>query len=130
MSQAELEKYKETSSQALEQALELEKFPFFAGDIRDFDPAREEWLAHYKNERRNHPRNEMVTAQHSLFAERAALDALANIGYPNLEFDDLKRLGHIDDDEFEDELIVMAEVRAYFDVAHKVNTSVAKIFVR
>jgi RNase adaptor protein for sRNA GlmZ degradation len=130
VSQAELEKYKETSSQALEQALELEKFPFFAGDIRDFDSAREEWLAHYKNERRNHPRNEMVTAQHSLFAERAALDALANIGYPNLEFDDLKRLGHIDDDEFEDELIVMAEVRAYFDVAHKVSTSVAKIFVR
>jgi len=51
----------------------------------------------------------------SLSPHQIALDALSDIGYTNLTLGDLKRLKPTDD--FEDELVVMADVRAYFEVA-------------
>jgi len=48
-----------------------------------------------------------------------ALRALAEAGYPNLQASDLSRL--LPPDSFEEELIVMAEVRAYYHVAYKVS---------
>ncbi|KIJ57924.1 hypothetical protein HYDPIDRAFT_120172 [Hydnomerulius pinastri MD-312] len=49
--------------------------------------------------------------------ESLALDYLSRAGYKGLSIDDLARLLPLD--EFEDELIVMADVRAYFQVAYK-----------
>lgn len=48
-----------------------------------------------------------------------ALAALAAIGYTGLTTDDLGKLNP--EDEYETELEVMAEVRAYFQVSYKVN---------
>ncbi|KAG1850388.1 P-loop containing nucleoside triphosphate hydrolase protein [Suillus subalutaceus] len=49
--------------------------------------------------------------------EDKALRALAEAGYANLRVSDLARL--LPPDSFEEELIVMADVRAYFHVAYK-----------
>lgn len=48
-----------------------------------------------------------------------ALRALAEAGYPNLRERDLARL--LPPDQWEEELIVMADVRAFFHVAYKVS---------
>lgn len=50
--------------------------------------------------------------------EADALSALAKLGYVGLTADDLGKLNP--PDEYEEELNVMAEVRAYFQVAYKV----------
>lgn len=50
--------------------------------------------------------------------EADALSALAKLGYVGLTVDDLGKLNP--PDEYEEELHVMAEVRAYFQVAYKV----------
>lgn len=50
--------------------------------------------------------------------EADALSALAKLGYVGLTVDDLGKLNP--PDEYEEELNVMAEVRAYFQVAYKV----------
>ena len=51
--------------------------------------------------------------------EIQALEYLAQAGYKNLTVDDLVRLAPRDQ-QFEDELVVMADVRAYFTIAYKV----------
>jgi hypothetical protein len=51
--------------------------------------------------------------------EAKALRALADAGYANLRVSDLARL--LPPDSFEEELSVMADVRAYYHVAYKVN---------
>jgi hypothetical protein len=48
-----------------------------------------------------------------------ALRALAAAGYPNLRVQDLARL--LPPDPYEEELIVMADVRAFYQVAYKVS---------
>ena len=53
VTRAELDKYKDRGSQALENALERENFPVFVGNIKDFDSVRKKWLAHYKHEWQN-----------------------------------------------------------------------------
>ena len=56
----------------------------------------------------------------SNIAHQKVLSALSNIDYTGLTIDDVtQRL--VPTDEFEDELVVMAEVSAYFQVAHKVS---------
>lgn len=55
-----------------------------------------------------------------------ALGALKDLGFANLNESDLTRLTPVD--PFEEELVVMADVRAYFQVAYKVNTiSIVKL---
>jgi hypothetical protein len=51
--------------------------------------------------------------------EDTALKALAAAGYSNLRVSDLARL--LPPDSFEEELVVMADVRAYFNNAYKVS---------
>jgi hypothetical protein len=51
--------------------------------------------------------------------EAKALRALADAGYANLRISDLARL--LPPNSFEEELGVMADVRAYYHVAYKVN---------
>ena len=57
------------------------------------------------------------TRRHTLYQE--AFRALSNIGYTGITHESLKRLNP-PDDEYEEEILVMADVRAYFDVAYKV----------
>jgi hypothetical protein len=54
------------------------------------------------------------------------LDALAEAGYANITASNLSRLNP--PDEFEEELQVMANVRAYFQVAHKVCAHIPLIY--
>jgi len=49
--------------------------------------------------------------------EAKALRSLAEAGYPNIRVSDLARL--LPPDSFEEELVVMADVRAYYHVAYK-----------
>ncbi|OJA13651.1 hypothetical protein AZE42_06890 [Rhizopogon vesiculosus] len=60
-----------------------------------------------------YPSSPVVTPE----VEAKALMALAEAGYPNLKVSDLSRL--LPPDSFEEELIVMADVRAYYHVAYK-----------
>jgi hypothetical protein len=108
VTRAEIDKYQDRCSQALENALERENFPVFVGNNQDFDSARKKWLAHYKHE-----------------YERRAFP----IGRSsNSECSDPGSEDEIDD--FEDELVVMAEVHAYFEVAHKVSNRPAQLSTR
>lgn len=111
MTCAELDKYKEGGLQALENALKLENFPVFVGNDQDFDSARKKWLAHYKNEcgRRAIP---IGRSSNSECSDPGSEDETVVI------------------DDFEDELVVMAEVHAYFEVAHKVSNRPAQLSTR
>ncbi|KLO12399.1 hypothetical protein SCHPADRAFT_941237 [Schizopora paradoxa] len=60
------------------------------------------------------PRQRSLT----ITAAERALSALAELGYRNLSEKDLARL-HKAPDNFQEELMVMADVRAYFQVAYK-----------
>lgn len=51
--------------------------------------------------------------------EERAIQALADLGYTGLSVEDLARLNP--PDEYEEALLVMADVRAYFQVAYKVH---------
>jgi vacuolar protein sorting-associated protein 1 len=123
----ELNNHKERGSQAIENALELEQFPLFEGDTGDFDSARNQWLAHYKDQRYTNTRRTFEERSQYNTAHQKVLSALSNIGYTGLTIDDvMQRL--VPTDEFEDELIVMAEVSAYFQVAHKVSARPRQFF--
>lgn len=50
----------------------------------------------------------------------SALSNLAALGFANLKVEDLNRL--LGPDPYEPEIIIMAEVRAYFQVVYKVRS--------
>ncbi len=54
-----------------------------------------------------------------------ALSSLAALGFNNLKVEDLNRLRGADPEE--QEIIIMAEVRAYFQVAYKVRSLIMTI---
>jgi len=114
VTRTELDKYKDRGSQALENALERENFPVFAGNIKDFDSARKKWLAHYKHECQNYGRRAFPIGRSSN----------SECSDPGSEDENVVI------DDFEDELVVMAEVHAYFEVAHKVNNRPAQLSTR
>ena len=114
VTRAELDKYKDRGSQTLEIALERENFPVFVGNIKDFDSARKKWLAHYKHEWQNSEGRALPSGRSS------------NSRWSNLGLED----ENIVVDDFEDELVVMAEVHAYFEVAHKVSNRPAQLSTR
>ncbi|KAI0321975.1 P-loop containing nucleoside triphosphate hydrolase protein [Amylostereum chailletii] len=88
----------------LEAILEAENAPW-TQNTHYLAACRDKWLSHYRDERA-----ERSTAGH-------ILAALAQVGYPGLVAADLGRLNK--PDEYETEMEVMAEVRAYFQVAYK-----------
>jgi hypothetical protein len=107
----ELGGYKEKCVQALSKALELEQFPFFPGHVNDFESARNKWLTHYRDRWPRQPRECRPKRNHYSYSmeEEEAFEET--------------------DDGFDDELTVMAEVRAYFQVAHKVSISCCPLAV-
>lgn len=99
------------------------------------------WLAFYKYNR-HHPKQEQEEQEEQFWAygarsarsnpspsvsrspdPRTVLQLLNDMGYPGLDVNDLARLHPTDG--FEDELAVMADVRAYFQVSYKVCCSFA-----
>ncbi len=131
-----------SSATAVETALKLEKDPLFTQNTHYLERCREKWLSLYKSIRNNPdqylkrsrpPAAEMPPAfTHSSLHQMGppklstgqsptdrALSALAELGYKNLAASDLARLNTAPDN-FQEELMVMADVRAYFQVAYKV----------
>jgi hypothetical protein len=132
-------------------ALAMETTPHYTQNTRYFQLLREEWLAHYKRVRLDpsqyrvgnraqegtdalreavHLGAELLTEglSYSMSGRSSrpftmaetpganALRALAEAGHPDLWGSDLTR-----PDSYEEELVVMADVRAYYHIAYKVS---------
>lgn len=142
----ELRECKEESMNALNRMLQLEEGPLLTQNGHYYETVRRKWLAHYRWVRYNplrylrSPPSPASEASHVPYAqpERApspyrdardvpreksakdkALEALAELGYGDLSVGDLSRLHP--PNQFDEELTVMADVRAYFQVAYKVS---------
>jgi hypothetical protein len=111
VTRVELNGYKERCVEALSKALELEQFPLFPGDVKDFDSARTKWLAHYRAQWHRYPRE------------------CRSMPMPSNPYTIEEEAWEETDNGFDDELTVMAEVRAYFQVAHKVSISCCALAV-
>jgi hypothetical protein len=92
--------------------ISLEECPYTLNE-HYFSTTRERYLTLFRDGRT--PKADVQNA--SVDAQQAALSALALIGY-NVQAQDLKKL--LPSDEYEEELIVMSEVRAYWQVSYKV----------
>jgi hypothetical protein len=121
------------SRESLLHLLRLNDGPFFTQNTHYYESARRKWLEHYLDIRRYPWRylvNNNIERNYSRSAspyspprvsntlEDRALKALSEMGYAHLRKEDLARLHP--PDEFYEELTVMADVRAYFQVAYKV----------
>jgi vacuolar protein sorting-associated protein 1 len=123
---------KETAYQALLRVLELEDGPFLSQNGHYYESVRRKWLARYRSIRRSSSRYLITSSPLSeslprrvtpISAENRALQALSELGYTDLQLEDLARLHP--PDLFEEELTVMSDVRAYFQVAYKVGLPAA-----
>jgi GTPase SAR1 family protein len=138
----DIKELKDSAQSAVKGTLALEISPILAQNRRDYDDLRDKWLNRYRRARRN-PGDRLIPAQSppqtptgydSVFdslptftrleapavpssQESNALNYLAQAGYRGITVEDLVRL--TPRDNFEDELIVMADVRAYFTIACK-----------
>ncbi|KAG1792765.1 P-loop containing nucleoside triphosphate hydrolase protein [Suillus plorans] len=110
---------KALAKEAVKKALDLETTPYYTQNTHYLQTLSEKWLAYYKVVR--HIPNRAPLAYESVYRseppESKALRALAEAGYTNLSIPDLARL--LPPDSREKELIVMADVRAYYHVAYK-----------
>lgn len=116
----------QATAERLRWLISLEDSPFTLNE-HYFSSKRETYLASYRDSRARpilQPPSGQPAYTHkdlrtltSLPAEEAALSALASLGY-QIKAGDLKKL--LPSDEYEEELIVMAEVRAYWQVSYKV----------
>ncbi|OBZ73062.1 Interferon-induced GTP-binding protein Mx2 [Grifola frondosa] len=119
----EMEKYGQRGTQSLAQVLERECEPYFTQNKHYLESTRSKWLTHYKLVRCTpllYAKTQLYESYEDLRESSPvwrALRALADAGYHNLSAGDLVRL--LPPDRFEDELIVMADVRSYFQVAYK-----------
>ncbi|THH10649.1 hypothetical protein EW146_g8308 [Bondarzewia mesenterica] len=121
-----LDEIRRTAFPEIVQTLRREDEPFWTQNDHYFKSAKAKWLILYQDARRNAWRYELLLqvereAAWSEFrnpgAERRALDALAELGFAGLSVSEFQRLHP--PDQFQDELHVMAGVRAYFQVAYK-----------
>ncbi|KAI0665083.1 P-loop containing nucleoside triphosphate hydrolase protein [Cubamyces menziesii] len=128
-----LEQHIQRSQDQLKRAVERESAPYGTQNVDYFETMRNRWLARYKevrNARTNgaarpslpgavylHIHHEREQEALRRTREQEALRALENLGITNLVGNDLYRL--ISGNFYEDELLVMADVRAYFDIAYK-----------
>ena len=98
--------------------VELDARPFTLNEFT-LDQLRLKFLTHLKDKRA--PKLvPSTTGGSSGNSESAALAALAALGYTGIVAADLKKLRPVD--PFETELEVMAETRAYFQIAYKVSS--------
>jgi thymidylate synthase ThyX len=116
---------KALAKEAVKKALDLEATPYYTQNTHYLQTLSEKWLAYYKIVRKR-KLDRAPTAYESVAIspyhrgespESKALRALAEAGYTSLSIPDLARL--LPPDSREKELIVMADVRAYYHVAYK-----------
>ena len=98
--------------------LKMERAAPFTQNTHYYSDKRDKLLARYRGER-GCTAVSLVSTPGKRKALQDALAARARLGY-NVKEDDLPKLNP--HDEFEEELEMMAEVRAYFQVAYKVRT--------
>ena len=118
----DIEAHKQRTLVAIKDTLGVEITPAYTQNLNDFQDLRARWLAKYRQARRD-PEGYKITrrpgeAPPTDSSTQKVLQYLAQAGYKDLTVDDLTRL--CPRDQFEDELIVMADVRAYFTIAYKV----------
>jgi vacuolar protein sorting-associated protein 1 len=129
---------REKALQTLKSILELERAPLFTQNDHYLEDARRKWLARYREARMNSymyscpppapvppvapmpgdEDQEVSAGMKRVSLEQSALQSLVDHGYRGIHREDLKCLHPHED--FENELVVMADVRAYFQVAYKV----------
>jgi hypothetical protein len=141
----ELETHREDAERALVATLSLEDGPLMTMNDHYYESTRRKWLYYYRDVRWRPsryliPETRPASPRSELFidaeppspvywagqgpravedpAESRALKALSELGYSGLSLTDLKRLHP--PDQFDEELTVMADVRAYWQVAYKV----------
>jgi hypothetical protein len=93
LTKKEVDKCREAALKALLKTLELEKMPLFTQNTQFLGSEREKWLGRYQHKRR-------YPYPHSGQEERMPMP--------------------IPTPPFDEEIVVMAEVRAYFEVAYRV----------
>ena len=121
----------------MKETLELETSPSYAQNEIDYLNLREEWLAKYRYARKDPEQYRISMCEEATSEDgteysiydggvedtvppvQRALQYLAQAGYADLDVDDLARLSPRDK-QVDDELIAMADVRAYFTIACKV----------
>ncbi|KAG1772028.1 P-loop containing nucleoside triphosphate hydrolase protein [Suillus occidentalis] len=119
---------KEFAKKAVKTALDLETTPYYTQNTHYLQTLSEKWLAYYKVVRFKHKNSQPIEAPVKISAPYSAyhqsetpvsiaLRALANAGYVHISIPDLARL--LPPEPYEKELIVMADVRAYYHVAYK-----------
>ncbi|KAH7908747.1 P-loop containing nucleoside triphosphate hydrolase protein [Hygrophoropsis aurantiaca] len=123
---------KDQARVAVRKTLELEMLPYFTKNTHYLQSLQKKWYKRFLEARRN-PEAYIASENSVHFQERVysgysredrserpvdkALRFLAQAGYGNLVEKDLVRL--LPPDQFQDELVVMADVRAYFNVSYK-----------
>ncbi|KAI0820853.1 P-loop containing nucleoside triphosphate hydrolase protein [Trametes gibbosa] len=115
---AQLESRISTAREIVKNVLEREKAPYGTQNYPYLERMRDAWLSHYKSIRSSkggyaQGLNDWQRREY----EGQALTALRNLGLTNVETSDFHRLFRRD--AFEDEILVMADVRSYFHVTHK-----------
>ncbi|KZT03107.1 uncharacterized protein LAESUDRAFT_705284 [Laetiporus sulphureus 93-53] len=90
---------------AVRDVLEREKFPYMTQNGHYLESSRENWLAHYRTFR-----NRVYHVNYSSHGEAAESRCESPISIA---------ISSTPGDNYEDEIIVMADVRAYFQVAYK-----------
>ena len=134
----DIEEYKNRTLAAVKETLGLEISPIYTQNEKDYEDLCERWLVKYRKARRkpgdyrirpaipqdgpmfvSSPPSSRWGGVEVISPETQALEYLAQAGYNGLSVDDLARLLPRDQ-HFEEELVVMADVRAYFTIACKV----------
>jgi len=118
---------KALAKEAVKKALDLEATPYYTQNTHYLQTLSEKWLAYYKIVRKRKLDRGPTVCESVVISpyhrgespESKALRALAEAGYTSLSIPDLARL--LPPDSREKELIVMADVRAYYHVAYKVS---------
>ncbi|KAG1824557.1 P-loop containing nucleoside triphosphate hydrolase protein [Suillus subaureus] len=113
---------KALAKEAVKTALDLETTPYYTQNTHYLQTLSEKWLAYYKIVRKRRTDRAQPAHPETLYyrgesPESKALRALAEAGYTDISVPDLARL--LPPDSREKELIVMADVRAYYHVAYK-----------
>jgi GTPase SAR1 family protein len=113
----EVDTHREKTESLLRLFLQFELTPF-TQNLHYFSDKRESYMAHYQEERRKEKTGQIdYLSPHRQDAVAEVLAALARIGFPATTVEDLAKLEPAD--EYKEELVLMADVRAYFSVSYK-----------
>ncbi|KAH9938877.1 P-loop containing nucleoside triphosphate hydrolase protein [Epithele typhae] len=117
---AQMKTHAKDCSDALMSSLDHEQIAFFTQNVHYLRVGTERWHEHYQWLRYHQESSFRISGTLTAHAPyvSVALGALRTLGYPTtLVESDFRRLLPVD--EYKDEILVMAEVRAFFHIAYK-----------